>query len=177
MKNESKGWRGILLTAFLTVLAVFFLIPVFLVLMNSLKGQFYISDAPFALPNAETFVGFRNYWNGIEKVDFFSAFGYSAFITLFFGGGHRAVYCHDRLVSGAGWDTSGKRALLPVCFQHDRSVSNGHVHHVEDGKPLHLDNPVGIILLYLGFGSGLSVFFIQRVYQVHPIGCGGGGHD
>ena len=40
MKNESKGWRGILLTAFLTVLAVFFLIPVFLVLMNSLKGQF-----------------------------------------------------------------------------------------------------------------------------------------
>lgn len=70
MKNESKGWRGILLTAFLTVLAVFFLIPVFLVLMNSLKGQFYISDAPFALPNFETFVGLRNYWNGIEKVDF-----------------------------------------------------------------------------------------------------------
>lgn len=83
MKNESKGWRGILLTAFLTVLAIFFLIPVFLVLMNSLKGQFYISDAPFALPNSETFVGLRNYWNGIEKVDFFSAFGYSAFITLF----------------------------------------------------------------------------------------------
>lgn len=83
VKNESKGWRGILLTAFLTVLAIFFLIPVFLVLMNSLKGQFYISDAPFALPNSETFVGLRNYWNGIEKVDFFSAFGYSAFITLF----------------------------------------------------------------------------------------------
>ena len=81
MRNESKGWKSVLLTVFLVVLAIFFLAPIFLVLMNSFKGQFYISDAPFALPDSETFVGLRNYWNGIEKVGFFSAFGYSAFIT------------------------------------------------------------------------------------------------
>lgn len=71
MRNESKGWKSVLLTVFLVVLAIFFLAPIFLVLMNSFKGQFYISDAPFALPDSETFVGLRNYWNGIEKVGFF----------------------------------------------------------------------------------------------------------
>ena len=112
-----------------------FLIPVFLVLMNSLKGQFYISDAPFALPNSETFVGLRNYWNGIEKVDFFSAFGYSAFITLF------SVAAIVLFTAMTAWYLvrAGTRAANGLyylfCFQHDRSVSNGHVHHVEDGKP------------------------------------------
>ena len=54
MRNESKGWKSVLLTVFLAVLAIFFLAPIFLVLMNSFKGQFYISDAPFALPDSET---------------------------------------------------------------------------------------------------------------------------
>ena len=35
--------------------------------MNSFKGQFFISDAPFALPTVDTFVGFENYLSGIEK--------------------------------------------------------------------------------------------------------------
>ena len=33
---------------------------------------------------------------------------------------------------------------------------------------LHLDNPVGIIVIYLGFGAGLSVFIFQRFYKKHP---------
>ena len=154
MKNESKGWRGILLTAFLTVLAVFFLIPVFLVLMNSLKGQFYISDAPFALPNSETFVGFRNYWNGIEKVDFFSAFGYSAFITLF------SVAAIALFTAMTAWYLvrAGTRAAngLYYLFVFSMIVPFQMVMFTMSkmANLLHLDNPVGIILLYLGFGSG-----------------------
>ena len=169
MKNESKGWRGILLTAFLTVLAVFFLIPVFLVLMNSLKGQFYISDAPFALPNSETFVGFRNYWNGIEKVDFFSAFGYSAFITLF------SVAAIVLFTAMTAWYLvrAGTRAAnglyyllvfsMIVPFQMVMFTMS------KMANLLHLDNPVGIILLYLGFGSGLSVFLYSGFIKSIPL--------
>ena len=162
MKNESKGWRGILLTAFLTVLAVFFLIPVFLVLMNSLKGQFYISDAPFALPNSETFVGLRNYWNGIEKVDFFSAFGYSAFITLF------SVAAIVLFTAMTAWYLvrAGTRAAngLYYLFVFSMIVPFQMVMFTMSkmANLLRLDNPVGIILLYLGFGSGLSVFLYRR---------------
>ena len=169
MKNESKGWRGILLTAFLTVLAVFFLIPVFLVLMNSLKGQFYISDAPFALPNSETFVGLRNYWNGIEKVDFFSAFGYSAFITLF------SVAAIVLFTAMTAWYLvrAGTRAAnglyyllvfsMIVPFQMVMFTMS------KMANLLRLDNPVGIIQLYLGFGSGLSVFLYSGFIKSIPL--------
>ena len=169
MKNESKGWRGVLLTAFLTVLAVFFLIPVFLVLMNSLKGQFYISDAPFALPNSETFVGLRNYWNGIEKVDFFSAFGYSAFITLF------SVAAIVLFTAMTAWYLvrAGTRAAngLYYLFVFSMIVPFQMVMFTMSkmANLLHLDNPVGIILLYLGFGSGLSVFLYSGFIKSIPL--------
>lgn len=169
MKNESKGWRGILLTAFLTVLAAFFLIPVFLVLMNSLKGQFYISDAPFALPNSETFVGLRNYWNGIEKVDFFSAFGYSAFITLF------SVAAIVLFTAMTAWYLvrAGTRAAngLYYLFVFSMIVPFQMVMFTMSkmANLLRLDNPVGIILLYLGFGSGLSVFLYSGFIKSIPL--------
>ena len=169
MKNESKGWRGILLTAFLTVLAIFFLIPVFLVLMNSLKGQFYISDAPFALPNSETFVGLRNYWNGIEKVDFFSAFGYSAFISLF------SVAAIVLFTAMTAWYLvrAGTRAAngLYYLFVFSMIVPFQMVMFTMSkmANLLRLDNPVGIILLYLGFGSGLSVFLYSGFIKSIPL--------
>ena len=66
----------------LLVLALLFLAPIAVVLMNSFKGQFYISDAPFSPPDASTWAGLENYKNGIEKTGFLSAFGYSLFITV-----------------------------------------------------------------------------------------------
>ena len=60
-----------------------FLAPIIIVLYNSFKGKFYISDDPFALPNAETFSGIENYIAGIEKTGFPAAFGRSLFITVF----------------------------------------------------------------------------------------------
>ena len=61
----SKG-TGIVITIVMTLLAVAFLFPIFLVLMNSFKNKLYISDAPFALPNSDTFSGMYNYVNGIQ---------------------------------------------------------------------------------------------------------------
>jgi carbohydrate ABC transporter membrane protein 2, CUT1 family (TC 3.A.1.1.-) len=79
VENQKKSNN--VLFFFMTILAITFLVPIFIVLMNSFKGQFFISDAPFSFPTEQTFVGFTNYLNGIEKINFFSAFGYSLFIT------------------------------------------------------------------------------------------------
>ena len=46
MRNESKGWKSVLLTVFLVVLAIFFLAPIFLVLMNSFKASFIFLMRP-----------------------------------------------------------------------------------------------------------------------------------
>lgn len=169
MRNESKGWKSVLLTAFLVVLAIFFLAPIFLVLMNSFKGQFYISDAPFALPDSETFVGLRNYWNGIEKVGFFSAFGYSAFITVF------SVAAIVLFTATTAWylvriKTRTANALYYL-FVFSMIVPFQMVMFTMSklANLLRLDNPLGIILLYLGFGSGLSVFLYSGFIKSIPL--------
>lgn len=169
MRNESKGWKSVLLTAFLVVLAIFFLAPIFLVLMNSFKGQFYISDAPFALPDSETFVGLRNYWNGIEKVGFFSAFGYSAFITVF------SVAAIVLFTAMTAWylvriKTRTANALYYL-FVFSMIVPFQMVMFTMSklANLLRLDNPLGIILLYLGFGSGLSVFLYSGFIKSIPL--------
>ena len=53
-----KGKKSnIVIYILLVILAVIFLAPIFIILFNSFKGKLYISDAPFKLPTAETFVG------------------------------------------------------------------------------------------------------------------------
>lgn len=168
MKNKSKRWQSIFLPAFLTVLSIFFLAPIFLVLMNSFKGQFYISDAPFALPDSQTFVGFRNYWSGIQKVDFFSAFGYSVFITVF------SVAAIVLFTAMTAWYLVrvGTRAAngFYYLFVFSMIVPFQMVMFTMSkmANLLHLDNPVGIVLLYLGFGSGLSVFLYSGFIKSIP---------
>lgn len=168
MKNKSKRWQSIFLPAFLTVLSIFFLAPIFLVLMNSFKGQFYISDAPFALPDSQTFVGLRNYWSGIQKVDFFSAFGYSVFITVF------SVAAIVLFTAMTAWYLVRVGTLAANGFYYlfvfSMIVPFQMVMFTMSkmANLLHLDNPVGIVLLYLGFGSGLSVFLYSGFIKSIP---------
>ena len=62
---------------------VAWLYPVFMILMNSLKTERAITTThAFELPNAETFVGLKNYIYGIQEMDFLSSFWYSFIITV-----------------------------------------------------------------------------------------------
>ena len=57
-----------------------------MVFFNSFKGSLFISNAPFELPIMDgpdaSYVGLDNYFTGIKKINFFSAFGYSLWITI-----------------------------------------------------------------------------------------------
>ena len=158
-----------LLTVFLALLTLAFLSPIFIVMMNSFKGQFYISDAPFALPNAETFVGFSNYISGIRKIGFFSALGYSLFITVF------SVLAILLFTSMTSWylvrvKTRATRALY-YAFVFSMIVPFQMVMFTMSkvANTLRLENPVGIILLYLGFGAGLSIFMFCGFIRSIPL--------
>ena len=61
MVEARKKLTDIVLYAILIIVSIIFLAPVLIVLMNSFKGQFYISAAPFKLPDSETFAGLTNY--------------------------------------------------------------------------------------------------------------------
>ena len=147
-----------ILYAILTIVAIIFLAPVLIVLMNSFKGQFYISDAPFRLPDRETFVGLENYISGLRKTGFFSAFFYSLFITV------ASVAVIVFFTSMAAWYISRVRnvatRILYYLFLFSMIVPFQMVMFSisKIANSMNLDNPIGIILIYLGFGAGLSVF-------------------
>ena len=154
---------------FLMILAVAFLAPILIVLMNSFKGRFFISDSPFALPDAQTFVGTTNYFSGIAKTGFIPAFGYSLFITVFSVGTivlftSMTAWCITRVkskVSSTIYYLLIFSMIVPfqmVMFTMSKMAN-----------VLRLDNPVGIIVIYLGFGAGLSVFIFSGFIKSIPL--------
>jgi len=157
------------LTVILTVLAVLYLTPVFIVLMNSFKGKFFISDAPFKFPTKETFIGLENYISGLQKTNFLNAAWWSLFITV------GSVTCIILFTSMTAWyitrtKTRVSNALYYI-FTLSMIVPFQMVMYTmtKVANLLNLDNPVGIIVIYLGFGTGLSVFMFSGFVKSIPL--------
>jgi raffinose/stachyose/melibiose transport system permease protein len=154
---------------FLVILAILYVIPLLIVLMNSFKGRFFISDAPFALPNAQTFVGLKNYTSGLAKTGFIQAFGYSLFITVF------SVGTIVLFTSMTAWAitrvTSRLSSFIYYLLIFSMIVPFQMVMFTMSkmANVLRLDNPVGIIVIYLGFGAGLSVFIFAGFIKTIPL--------
>lgn len=158
-----------LIFAILCVLVAAFLAPVAFVILNSFKGRLYISDAPFALPNGETFAGLANYQNGIEKTDFFRAFGYSLFITVF---SVLAILFFTSMTAYFLTRVKSKfTAGLYYVFVFSMIVPFQMVMFTMSklANSLRLNNPVGMVILYLGFGAGLSVFMFCGFIKSIPL--------
>ena len=73
-----------LLTLFFSIFSIIYLIPIFEVLINSFKENAYVNTETFALPNAESFVGFGNYLKGMTygNYPFLKSVLFSVFITV-----------------------------------------------------------------------------------------------
>lgn len=153
----------------LTVLALIFLAPILLVLMNSFKGKNYLSTDPFAFPTGESFVGFDNYIEGVDKIGFFSAFGASLFITVF------AVLLIVLCTSMCAWfivrvKTWYSKLLYLLCaFSMIVPFQMVMYPMTQVAFNLHLNNIVGIIFVYLGFGAGLAVFMFVGFIKSVPL--------
>lgn len=154
--------------ALLAAVAVF-LSPILIVLMNSFKGKFYISDTPFQFPDSSTFIGWDNYTSGLDKTDFVSAFGMSLFITVC------SVGVLVGLTAMTAWYITRVKTkftkLMYFAFIFSMIVPFQMVMFTmtKTANLLHLDNPLGIIVIYLGFGCGLSVFLYAGFVKSIPI--------
>lgn len=153
----------------LTAAALIFVAPIAIVLMNSFKSKFYISGEPFKLPNSETFDGILNYTEGVAKTGFFKAFGWSVFITVF------SVAAIVLFTSMTAWYITRQKSkftsALYYAFVFSMIVPFQMVMFTltKTANALHLDNPVGIIFIYLGFGAGLSVFMFSGFVKSIPL--------
>jgi len=167
--SARKRFQDNILFVLLSILAVLYLAPILIVFMNSFKGRFFISDTPFAFPDAQTFVGSLNYFSGIAKTGFIQAFGYSLFITVF------SVATIVLFTSMTAWCITRVKSkvssLLYYLLVFSMIVPFQMVMFTMSkmANIMRLDNPVGIIVIYLGYGAGLSVFIFSGFIKSIPL--------
>ena len=169
LKYIPKKKNNILLYIILVALAIVFLAPIFIVLYNSFKGKLYISRSPFSLPTVGTFSGIDNYISGIEKTGFIAAFGYSLFITIF---STAAIVLFTSMTAWFITRVKSKfTSFLYYLFVLSMIVPFQMVMFpmVKLADTLNLSNPLGMVALYLGFGSGLSVFMFSGFIKSIPL--------
>lgn len=163
-----KRGNSLIFLIMLLVCAVF-LFPVFIVLINSFKSKLYISSEPFKLPDSETFAGLSNYIDGLSKTGFFSAFVTSLFITVL------SVAAIVLFTSMTAWYITRVKnkftKLTYYAFVFSMVVPFQMVMFtmVKTANVLRLDNPLGLVVIYLGFGAGLSVFMFSGFVKGIPI--------
>ena len=169
MSNVRKAKHGWVLTLIFSLISIAYIMPIVIVLMNSFKRKIFISNRPFALPDAKSFVKIENYINGIQKTDFFRAFGYTLFITV--GSVFVIVLC----TSMCAWYisrvknkwTTGIYYLFAFSMIVPFQMVMFTLSIIAD--MLHLGNPVGIIIVYLRFGAGLAVFMFCGFVRSIPL--------
>lgn len=168
MKDNKVKYGGALTCCF-SLLSILFISPIFIVIMNSFKKKSYINKEPFKMVMSRNFVGLDNYINGIKKTDFFQAFGYSAFITIC------SVIVIVLCTSMCAWyitrvKTKVTETIYYLCvFSMIVPFQMVMFTLSKISDTLKLGNPVGIIIIYLGFGAGLSVFMFCGFVKSIPL--------
>ena len=167
MKAKQKAFNAAAYAVLLLLTAVF-LAPIFIILMNSVKGNFYISDEPFSLPLGEKFVSLDNFVKGFTQSDFLQAFVNSAVITVV------SVVGIVVLTSMAAWYIVRVKNRLTktlyYAFTFSMIVPFQMVMYTVTYLAFELDlNSIpGMVFLYVGFGSGLSVFMFSGFIRSIP---------
>ncbi|WP_297982231.1 carbohydrate ABC transporter permease [uncultured Oscillibacter sp.] len=166
MKTKRKGWIA---TAILTIVAVFYVSPLFIVLMNSFKKKAFINLEPFNMPSEKTWIGGENYANAINDYGFLKAVLWTLVITV--GSVVVILIC----TSMFAWfitrvSNRTTKSLYTLCvfsmvvpFQ----MVMFTLSLVTDR--LRLNTPWGLIIIYLGFGAGLAVFMFCGFVKSIPI--------
>ena len=168
-KKQTLGMK--ILTVVFSVISIFYVSPLFIVLMNSFKFKTDISDNPFAFPNAETFYGFQNYIKGMTfgNFSFWKVVLTSLFITI--GGVFLILLCTSMT---AWYVTRVNSKICKIIYYFcvfSMVVPFQMVMYTlsKTADKLHLNSPVGILVVYLGFGAGLAIFMFSGFVKGIPI--------
>ena len=169
MIESNKGAKQFAQTCFLIALTALFIFPILLVFMNSFKSRLYVSTDPFALPTGKMFVGLENYIRGITSSGFFIAFIRSVWITVV--GVMVIVVCTSMTAWFIVRVKSKFTKALYYAFTFSMIVPFQMVMYTMTFvvNRIYFDNVFGILLVYLGFGAGLTVFMFTGFIKSIPL--------
>ena len=147
-----------------------YVLPVVAVIINSFKSNTSVKTDTFALPNADTFVGWENFKTGITLGgSFWSSAFYSLVITLL----SSALILI--FTSMAAWyisrvDSTVCRIVYYLCvFSMVVPFQMVMFTLTKTANVLNLDTPWTIPIIYLGFGAGLAVFMFTGFVKSIPL--------
>ena len=170
---KTKGSRRLdgTLTVVFSIICVIYALPIVIVLVNSFKDRLLISADPFSLPTGDAFVGISNYINGITSgsYPFYMAMIYSVFITV--ASTAVIILC----TSMCAWyitrrNSKPSRLFYTLCIISMVVPFQTVMYTLPQlANELGLGNPLGIIIIYLGFGAGLAVFMFTGFVKSIPI--------
>ncbi len=168
----SKERRGkTILTVVLTVISVIYVLPVFMVLLNSFKLNTFVKTDTFAFPSGEMWAGVSNFVKGMTfgNYPFYKSVVYSVVITLLSTalillGTTMAAWYITRV------DSKFCRILYYLCvFSMVVPFQMVMFTLSKTADRLSLNTPWSIPIVYLGFGAGLAIFMFAGFVKSIPL--------
>ena len=189
MKNngfQKERRSHTILTVVFALIAVAYLYPILIVLVNSFKSNAAINLDTFALPAKNTFMGVQNYIKGMTfgNYPFYKSVEYSLIITLL--SATLILLC----TSMAAWYVSRVDSLVcrivyylcvfsmvvpfqMVMFTLAKTADSVHIPYYSflsrSLESVGLNTPWTIPIIYLGFGAGLAVFMFAGFVKSLPV--------
>lgn len=170
MRLRKKIFDGITV-AVLTVLALIFMTPIAVVVMNSFKNKQSLirgQGKAFELLNKDSWYGFKNYIDGMETIKIIDAMKNSFIITIV------SVIILILLTSMTAWYIVRVKNkvtnALYFLFVFSMVVPFQMVMYTMSNiaTSLGLNSVTGIVVLYVGFGAGMCVFMFSGFIKAIP---------
>ena len=167
--EKRRGLLSMIGTVVFSVIGVIYIAPILIVLMNSFKKKVFINKEPFVLPTEKTWNGIENYVTAIDKYELLSAVGWTVFITI--GSVAVILIC----TSMCAWyitrvkNTFTKMLYLLCAFSIVVPFQMVMFTLSLVADRTGLNTPWGIIIIYLGFGTGLAVFMFCGFVKAIPV--------
>ena len=170
-KNNQYSVFSKVLTVFFIALCLVWVMPIFEVLINSFKSNNYVNMDPFALPNAESYVGLANYIKGMTfgNYPFLKSVSYSLLITV------ASVALILMCCSMSAWYIARVKSAVSNIFYYLCLFSMIVPFQMVmftltfTADQLNLNTPWTIPIIYLGFGAGLAIFMFIGFVKGLPL--------
>ena len=168
--SKAKNALNMVFTVLFSVLAVLYVYPVFMILINSFKVETAINTSTvFQLPTANTFAGTANLVAAVVSQGFLQSFFYSLFITV------SSVALILLCCSMCAWYITRingpvSKAIYYLCvFSMVVPFQMVMFTLAQTADSLKLNTPYNICIIYLGFGAGLAVFMFCGFVKSIPL--------
>ena len=167
--KKNKNIISAMGTGFFSIICLLYVFPIVVILINAFKKKVYINDQPFSMPNEETYSGFKNFMEAINKYEFIKAVGWTVFITV------ASVAVILVCTSMCAWyitrvKSKFSKIMYFLCV-FSMVVPFQMVMFTLSliANRMRLNTPFGLIIVYLGFGAGLAVFMFCGFVKSIPV--------